>query len=276
MLFSNWAPLHDLCVLVRDGVAESLPDKLAVLVVTSLDVGIIGAGRAGRSIARALSMRGHNATLHGGRSGYPTESVIVICVPDAAIPDVVSRLRPAIPGDCLVVHVSGATSVEVLEPFARRGVLTAVAHPLMSLPDELIGAELLQDAPVAVTAADPTARIYARWLALAWGGRPFDLADDVRVAYHAAAVWSAGHVATCIAAARQLLAGTGVDPSVLEKLAVSSVRNALRDGSAAITGPAVRRDIETMARHASVMPPELKAAYAALSDLAAGMREPTA
>jgi predicted short-subunit dehydrogenase-like oxidoreductase (DUF2520 family) len=88
----------------------------------------------------------------------------------------------------------------------------------------------------------------ARALAEALGMRPFELEDDDRAAYHAAASMASNYLVALEDAAEQLLATTGASRDLLVPLVRTTVENWARDGAGALTGPIARRDEETVAR----------------------------
>ena len=82
---------------------------------------------------------------------------------------------------------------------------------------------------------------------------PFELADEDRAAYHAAASISSNFLVTLQAAAEQVAAGAGLEPgearSLLAPLVRSTVENWARLGpERALTGPVARGDDATVAR----------------------------
>src|SRR5205085_9654357 len=90
----------------------------------------------------------------------------LLCVPDAAIHDVVQGLPV---GQRWVAHVSGATPLGALDPYERRfGV-----HPLQTFTRSR-GPEQLDGAYAAVTAESDEARERGFWLAEVLGLTPFE------------------------------------------------------------------------------------------------------
>src|SRR6185312_599264 len=111
-----------------------------------IGVAVIGAGNWGSSLVAALPVAGLGLVEIVGRSGWRTARldarVIWICVPDAAIAEVVEKITAraqrlrgehALRGQ-IVVHSSGALSADVLEPVRRAGAKIASVHPVMSFP----------------------------------------------------------------------------------------------------------------------------------------------
>src|SRR5579884_3358786 len=87
---------------------------------------LIGAGRLGTALARALRAAGCEVEGPLGRGAAPTGcEVVLLCVPDGEI-EAAARQVP--PGP-LVGHCSGATSLDALA-----GHEAFSLHPLMTVP----------------------------------------------------------------------------------------------------------------------------------------------
>ena len=228
-------------------------------------VRVIGAGRAGRSFAKAIDdlvdwdmidMRGRGVAIDDAAADV---DLVVIATPDAVVADVAAAIRP---GRAVVAHVAGSLGLDVLAPHDRRAAL----HPLMSLPDAEIGAERLTGGWFAV-AGDPLVAD----LATALGGRTFEIADDDRALYHAAAAVASNHLVALLGHAQRLGASVGVPADALLVLALGSAENAVALGpAAALTGPAARGDEATLVAHREAIgrraPRELAAYEAMLAE----------
>src|SRR5262245_7955218 len=215
-------------------------------------VRIVGArGRVGSAVSSRLT-----------ELGVPLDSsdpeVVLLCVPDRAIPDVASETAPG----PWIAHVSGATPLAALAPHARRFSL----HPLQSF-SKALGPEQLDGAWGAVTAESTEAREVGWSLAETLGLRPFDLADDARAAYHAGAAMASNYLVTLRAAAGSLLEAAAAPPEALDPL----IRGVLDTGFE-LTGPIARGDWETVERHLAVIRaerPELEELYLVLAEATA-------
>jgi predicted short-subunit dehydrogenase-like oxidoreductase (DUF2520 family) len=102
--------------------------------------------------------------------------------------------------------------------------------------------------------------------AAAIGARPFALAPGGKAAYHAALSVASNYLVTLTDIARQLARQGGVDEALLSALLGplmrGSLANALSMGTQqALTGPIVRGDAATVARHLAVLPPDLQPVY---------------
>jgi predicted short-subunit dehydrogenase-like oxidoreductase (DUF2520 family) len=206
-------------------------------------VTVIGAGRAGSTIAARLRERG----VAVGDAG----DLRLLCVPDGAIADVARTIDE---GPWLA-HVSGATSLAALEPHTRRFSV----HPLQTLTTAR-GAEQLDGAWGAITADAPDGHERARWLADTLGLRPFTLADDKRALYHAGAAVASNYLVTLYRAAAELFEQAGAPAAALVPLMERTIENGFE-----LTGPVARGDWETVERHrAALSGSDVEALYEAL------------
>ena len=97
-------------------------------------VRIIGPGRAGSSLATALSRAGWEVLPALGRyddlsAAAAGTDLLLIATPDQAIADVAHAVKPV--ERTVVAHVSGSAGLDPLASHRRRAVL----HPLVALPD---------------------------------------------------------------------------------------------------------------------------------------------
>jgi predicted short-subunit dehydrogenase-like oxidoreductase (DUF2520 family) len=209
-----------------------------------LRVGIVGAGRVGTALARALRDAAVDVDGPLGRGERPSRcDAIVLCVPDAEIPAAAETLTAAAP---LVGHTSGATPLSAL---AHAGVGCFGLHPLQSFAHPGVSFE---GAGAAVAGSSPEALAFATDLAERLGMRPFEIDDDGRAAYHAAASVASNFLVTLEAAAETLAGGAGLSRqdarSLLMPLVRQTVENLAELGpEAALTGPVARGDEATVA-----------------------------
>jgi predicted short-subunit dehydrogenase-like oxidoreductase (DUF2520 family) len=199
----------------------------------------------GSAVAARLRERGVALS-----DGHP--DVVLLCVPDTAIPEASRGLAP---GDAWVGHVSGATPLAGLEPHERRFSL----HPLQSF-DRSGDPAQLDGAWAAATGETEEALAVANELAGVLGLRPFELRDEDRTLYHAGAVFASNYLVTLQRAAVRL----GVPAEGLVPLMQGTI-----DHGFELTGPIARGDWATVEAHRQAIraqQPELERLYETLAD----------
>lgn len=224
---------------------------------------IIGPGRAGTALARALTAAGWDVAPLLGRDDdlAPAASdvdLLVIATPDDRVREVARAVEP-VPGT-VIAHLAGSLGLRALAPHPRR----AAVHPLVALPTPAVGAQRLVGSWFAV-AGDPLARDVVRALR----GRWFEVADADRPVYHAAAVIASNHLVALLGQVERLSQAVGVPFEAYLDLARATLDNVAALGpAAALTGPAARGDETTIRRHLRALAPEERRAYRALVDAA--------
>jgi predicted short-subunit dehydrogenase-like oxidoreductase (DUF2520 family) len=218
---------------------------------------VVGAGRVGRAVAARLAA--HVPTRTTGRElDVSGADLVVVCVPDAAIAEVAGAIEPG----PWVAHVSGATPLAALDSHERRFSV----HPLQTFTLDR-GPEQLDGAWAAVSGESEDALAAARNLATLLGLVPFELDDEERPIYHAAAAFASSFLVTLHEVASELMDAAGAPPEALDPLMRRTMQNGFRH-----TGPLVRGDWETVERHRDVIRarrPQLLPLYDALTETTA-------
>lgn len=229
-----------------------------------MDLTLVGPGRAGLALCLAARDAGHrivgvlardpDAATSGAQrldaavldwsTPVPRCDLVVIAVRDDAIAAVVSRLTGLVDAAGGVVHLSGLAPVGLLAPL---NISFGSLHPLQSMPTPEAGAARLAGAWMAVTTDDDlfADRLFA--FASSLGGHPFELGDEQKPLYHAAAAAAANFTLAALAVSRQLFAAAGVDFAAAGPLVEAVIANAMELGpEAALTGPVARGDVGTV------------------------------
>ncbi len=227
-----------------------------------MDLSLVGPGRAGLALSQAAQRAGHRIVGVLGRDAKKTEAaaslldtktlswdeplppadMLLIAVRDDAIAAVAEKLKPG--GTAAAVHLSGLTPTTALKPL---GIPIGSFHPLQTMPTPEAGAAHLAGAWIAVTTEDDLLadRLFA--FAASLGAHPFELADENKPLYHAAAAAAANFPLAALAMSRRLFEAAGVDFAVAGPLVEAVVANALAMGpEQALTGPVARGDIGTI------------------------------
>src|SRR5215208_5881281 len=202
-----------------------------------LRVGIVGSGRVGTALARALHDAGIEIYGPLGRGGRPEGcDAILLCVPDseiAAAAEVVTASAP------FVGHTSGATPLSML---AHAGVAAFGLHPLQTVAHPGVRFE---GVGAAVAGSTPEALAFASGLAQRLGMTPFEIDDEGRAAYHAAASVASNFLVTLQAAAETIGTGAGLGREEVRALLAPLVRETVETiaelgPEEALTGPVAR------------------------------------
>ncbi|HEV2361563.1 MAG TPA: Rossmann-like and DUF2520 domain-containing protein [Acidimicrobiales bacterium] len=218
---------------------------------------IIGPGKAGRSLAAALKavgcriegVLGRGDDLRDAASGV---DVVLITTPDGVIAEVAAAIAPS-PGTA-ILHCSGSLGLDVLVGHPRRGSL----HPLVTLPDPVIGGARLRAGAFFAVAGDTAATD----LALALRGHPIVVPEESRAAYHAAACIAANHLVALLGQVERVAASAGLPLAAFLPLARGALDDVdLLGPAAALTGPAAREDLATIERHRAALPEAEVALY---------------
>jgi predicted short-subunit dehydrogenase-like oxidoreductase (DUF2520 family) len=258
-------------------------------------IAIIGPGRAGSALGRALHQAGYSIAAIGGRNpdnvrNLADELGAKACQSPATTIDLAELTIVAVPDDVILplatemvdslcsaagkaaVHLSGAQDRTALRPLAQASLRTGVFHPLQTFRR---GAEAVQNVAGTYFGIDADALLRDQLMQLARDlrGHAFDLTGVNLALYHAAAVFAANYPTTLLAEAITLAVEAGLDADTARQgmttLLAGAVNN-LRDlpPAEAITGPASRGDEGTIERHLEALKrdPELQRLYRLLAE----------
>jgi predicted short-subunit dehydrogenase-like oxidoreductase (DUF2520 family) len=205
--------------------------------------GVLGTSRvAAESAAAAVGA----APLMAGEP-LGSGDLLVIAVRDAQIREVADTLVPDVAGFGAAVHLSGLAPIDTLAAIEAAGPAIGSFHPLQTLPTPEAGAARLSGAWIGVTADEPL-RSGLHSFAVSLGARPFDVPDDAKALYHAAAAAAANFPLAALTMAHDLFRTAGVPFEAARPLVEAVVANAFELGPrAALTGPVARGDSATVA-----------------------------
>jgi predicted short-subunit dehydrogenase-like oxidoreductase (DUF2520 family) len=235
-------------------------------------VAIVGLGRLGASLVRALLRAGVNVT---GLTGTTDERVkqrarewnlegsvttlgriadeaqlVFVTVPDGQLASVTEKLEVG-PGQN-VVHCSGALGLAPLAAAQARGATCGAFHPLQSFgPDA--PADRFEGIAIGVDAEPPLDASLSE-LAERIGAHPFSLRGVDRARYHAAAVFASNYLVALHAAAGRIWRSAGLPESAARAALATLSRGAVENIAAhelaqALTGPIARGDATTVSGH---------------------------
>jgi predicted short-subunit dehydrogenase-like oxidoreductase (DUF2520 family) len=243
---------------------------------------IVGTGRLARSLAPQLDRVGHPvravvgrrrsavlAACHGLRvarattsleSGVELGRLVLLAVADRDVAALASRLAELGTIDWrhrVVLHHAGALGLEALDPLRRAGAAVGLLHPLQCLGGDPRRAAAILPGSRALVAGDARGLRAARRLARALGLviLPFArLTSAERTTYHAAAAMASNDMLALVAIAAGLLEALGLGPRAALAALLPLLRGTLAQAEAhglvrALTGPAARGDVPTLAAH---------------------------
>ncbi|MGA9371593.1 MAG: DUF2520 domain-containing protein [Solirubrobacterales bacterium] len=218
----------------------------------------------GGSLSKAAELAGIDVRLVGRDETVDGVGAVLLCVPDDAILEACAWIAASAPP--LVGHVSGASTLDVLAPARERGASTFSLHPLQSFAD---GATAVAGTSAAIAGADQAGLSFARSLGEALGMRPFEVPEESRAAYHAAAAIASNLLVALEESAAELVERLGIEDAreLLAPLVMRTAANWAELGPAALTGPIARGDRATIERHRAALAesaPELLPVYDAL------------
>lgn len=249
-------------------------------------VAVVGAGRVGLTLARALARSGSAIAVLAREStalpaplepsltawGPALESAdaVLVAVPDDAIGEVAARIAECadLNPEVVVLHTSGLHDRSALAVLGSTGAALGSWHPLQTLtrsegePDALAGATVVieGDAP-----ALAMGRAIARQLGIE---SVVEIAANMKASYHAAAVFASNYVVTLADVAERLArhAGAGeAAATMFLPLLRRTVENLSEGPAAALTGPIRRGDAGTVARHLQTLDGEQRELYVMLA-----------
>jgi predicted short-subunit dehydrogenase-like oxidoreductase (DUF2520 family) len=228
-----------------------------------------GESRSSAIRARRLA-RQLRARAVGPEQAHWGVRVVWLCVPDRAIAKVAHILAPLTSWKGkIVLHSSGALGSDELKSLRRLGAATASLHPLMTFIRD--SRPSLQQVPFAAE-GDRAAIAVARQIVRDLKGEMFLIPRPRKPAYHTWGAFISPLLVTALVTAEQVARAAGISPAAARKrmlpIVVQTLRNYAAHGPArALSGPLVRGDTATVAKHLQVLKkiPQAREVYLALT-----------
>lgn len=259
-------------------------------------IAIVGAGRVGQSLGRALRRSGYRIgavtarTLRSARRAArfvgqgkaltgldaraANSDIVLLCTPDRQIREaarVLARRKRYWRGT-VVLHTSGALKAAELAPLRRRGAVVASLHPVYPFPAPL------REFPVDVVfglEGDKEAVKEAEALVRALKGHPVKVRAQQKPLYHASLGLAAGPLLTLLELGARALVRTGLSRAqarqALLRLAQETLASYTERGGSAWVGPLERGDTSTVQEHLKALKPlprHYQAVYRSLAQAA--------
>ena len=245
-------------------------------------IAIIGAGNVGYHMARALNEAGNKiiqvisqnqkSAEDIGNQYYaqvstdisnllPSIDLILLTVPDQAIPEVVKDLHDF---QGIVVHTSGSVNIDV---FRELNCSYGIMYPLQTFTK---GRELnFKNIPIFVEASDESVLSCLIDISKELSDSVYKLNSESRSQLHLAAVFANNFTNYMISAANDVLDFSRIPKEVLVSLLNETFEKSLDTGpDFSQTGPAIRGDNSTIKKHLKLLSfsPELSQVYQCLTE----------
>ncbi len=190
-----------------------------------------------------------------------SSELFILAVSDKALTEVISKIK--IPPNAIILHTSGSTSMEVLNKFPHYGVL----YPIQTFTKEK--EIIISEVPFGLEASDDLTFQKIHGVAVSLSKNIQAISSEQRKLIHIAAVFACNFSNHLFSISDEILKKEGLNFSILESLIKETVTKGLEIGPAkAQTGPAIRRDEETISKHLDYLKsdPELQELYRIFSE----------
>jgi|Deesub1362A_J573_1020465.scaffolds.fasta_scaffold02263_4 predicted short-subunit dehydrogenase-like oxidoreductase (DUF2520 family) len=258
---------------------------------------IIGAGRLGTCLARALTgskfkleglfsphcasareshrLIGHGMIYASLQEAVHTADIVFLTVRDDTLQEVIQRISSFSLNwqKRHIFHCSGFHPASILAPLRRKGALIASLHPIQSFPRKNLPPHIFHKIFFTFE-GDDKARPLAEQIVEALGGQLIALSPGKKPLYHTACSLASNYLVGLLYASMKLLqeAGYPLEKAVAMLLPLSrqTLENIQSLGlPESLTGPLQRGDIHTVASQLDSLKasPQIKKIFIALSHL---------
>ena len=245
--------------------------------MNTLKISFAGAGRVAGALCRKFFLSGFKMDLIVSQSktssknladlcesSWSTElifpystNLLIVAVPDQRLKSVLDTIICG--PDTLIVHTAGSIGIDVFpEKFTSKGVF----YPLQTFSNER--QPDFKGLPFFLEASDVKSSGLLKNLVESIGGIPNFATSEQRRILHVSAVFASNFTNHMLTISKELALKTGLNFNLLEPLIMETISKAIEIGpEAAQTGPAVRRDLNTIDRHLELLSfsPELQKIY---------------
>jgi predicted short-subunit dehydrogenase-like oxidoreductase (DUF2520 family) len=242
-----------------------------------IEIAIIGAGRLGTSLGRALVKKGQRiaaltcrskasvkesrAIIGQGRALTDNAAaarmvrVVFLCLPDEAIPGVASQLaRSRVDwAGKMVFHTSGLLPARVLRPIQDKGASIASFHPVQAFPRKTMLPLHFRDISFGLE-GDGRAIALGRTLVRRLGGRALIIPEEAKPYYHAAFSFASNFLVVLLDTAARLLKEAKIPENEAARMLLPLLQGTLHnvkefDTAGSLTGPLIRGDAASVKAH---------------------------
>ena len=241
------------------------------------DIAIIGAGRLGTSLGRALLAKGNTITaltcrrktaaqrsraiigqgraLTDNRAAARQAKVIFLCLPDEALPGAARQLARGRVGWAgrTFFHTSGLLPARVLEPLREKGASIASFHPVQAFPSKTTPPAHFRGIYFGLE-GDKNAVDLAKTFVRRLGGRVLIIQEAAKPFYHAAFSFASNFLVILLDTAAFLLKKAKIPEDEAAGMLLPLLKGTLHnvkelDTAASLTGPLVRGDLASVRTH---------------------------
>lgn len=241
-----------------------------------MNIGFIGAGKVGTAFGKYLSNNGFNVKGYYSRSEKSAQNaarfcnsrvyssinelthsadIILITTNDDEIAKIVEKLTKEniLSTGQIVVHMSGASSSEILKAVKEKGCFTYSLHPLQAFADIEKAVMDLENTVFSIEGDKEKIHILEEILK-ATGNKYFKITKEQKSIYHAGACVVSNYLVTLMDWGLSLFESIGIKSDdgykALYPLIEGTIKNIHKLGpEKALTGPIARGDVETVENH---------------------------
>ena len=244
-------------------------------------VAIIGAGRVGSALAKALNEKGYRIVAIIDKNLSLAEKIrtqiqvevcsdrisklipvdlIFISVQDDSIGTVVNELKVEFENKNLswfVFHTSGALTSDIFKPIQRYDISTASFHPIQTFLGEKQDYGKLENIYVGIE-GEKKAVLFAKEIVNNLGSKPLLIPKEFKPLYHLACAITSNYLNTLLFVVVDLLKEINYSEKetleTLFPLIFTTLENIKENGlNKALTGPIARGDVGTIEKHLSIL-----------------------
>lgn len=221
-------------------------------------ISIIGNGNVATHLYNALKDKTEISIINSrSLETLPQNTdVIIICVSDNAISEIVSKLPPS---DAIIVHTSGSIPMDILKKY---GSEYGVFYPLQTFTK---GIDLeYSDIPVFIEGSSERVVEKLKEIASLFSNDIHNADSEMRRKLHLASVFACNFTNALARISQSLIEKSGIDFSILRPLMKQTIKKLdVISPEEAQTGPAVRGDSIVIDKHLEMLSdhPDLKTLY---------------
>jgi len=212
------------------------------------------AGRSDASIASGAKYTGGTPHANPAQAAAKASCIFITTTDDAIKPvcDTIS-MEGAVGPDKIVVHMSGAGGLDLLESARASGAFVASIHPIQTFATIDSAIDTIPGSSFGITAQEEI-KAWCLQVVKDLGGIPFFITEEDKPLYHAAACIASNYLVTLINIVVEIYQSIGLSReesiNAFWPLVVGTIKNIPLHGTIqALTGPIARGDVGTVQKH---------------------------